>query len=372
MLLPKRLPSSQILLRPCLNHHPPLRHHPHRLASRWTPGVPRSPTRLPPRQGKTLHDPKDVLAGWTEYKASLLRRAKTPDEVQMIEELTPDEALFLMNPDSDLAPQDNLSIVKSMPMNKNYFSGNEGAEQALQDVEKVYERFKHMPKAPSHLWPIRDWGVRQVPEFEPSSTGEHVEEPDISHMKRRTYRQIIKLARELNKIHPVLMPPRLKLWLDQLAPLRTAGAKGVRQRRTIDKYGRSRGNGKRKTARAKVQVLPGEGQIYVNGKVAAEYFTRSKDVENVIWPLQSLCVLGKYNVWVSTFGGGTTGQSEACKLAVARAVLAHDTSADRNLYRKVLRRGDFPTLFFVIVETDCSGMSEDGSKECGEEEDWVT
>jgi small subunit ribosomal protein S9 len=80
----------------------------------------------------------------------------------------------------------------------------------------------------------------------------------------------------------------------------------------------------------------------VNGKPATEYFTRSKDVENVIWPLQSLCVLGKYNVWVSTFGGGTTGQSEACKLAVARAVLAHDTSADKNLYRKVLRMGLIP------------------------------
>ena len=294
---------------------------------------------MPPRQVKPLQDPKDVLAGWADYKASLLRRAKTHDEIQMIEELTPEEAMFLMNPDAKIEPTHDFTIHKSMPMNRNYFSGNEGAEQALQDVEKVYERFKHMPHAPNHLWPIRDWGVRQVPEFEPGEAAERVEQPDISHMKRRTYRQIIKLARELNRIHPVLMPPRLKLWLDQLAPLRKAGAKGVRQRRAVDKYGRSRGNGKRKTARAKVQVLPGEGQIYVNGMVASEYFTRSKDVENVIWPLQSLCVLGKYNVWVSTFGGGTTGQSEACKLAVARAVLAHDTSGDQNLYRKVLRMG---------------------------------
>jgi ribosomal protein L24E len=74
--------------------------------------------------------------------------------------------------------------------------------------------------------------------------------------------------------------------------VRQVSARGVRQRRAIDKYGRSRGNGKRKTARAKVTVLPGEGQVYVNGKPATEYFTRSKDVENVIWPLQSLCVLG--------------------------------------------------------------------------------
>jgi len=47
--------------------------------------------------------------------------------------------------------------------------------------------------------------------------------------------------------------------------------------------------------------------VYVNGKPVTEYFSRTKDVENVLWPLQSLSVLGQFNVWVSTFGGGTTG-----------------------------------------------------------------
>ena len=258
----------------------------------------------------------------------------------MIEELSPEEALFLMNPNARLEEKRRVSIVKSMPLNRNYFSGNEGAEQALQEVEKVYEMFKHMPQAPNHLWPIRNWSIGTVPEFDPKKEGNSPsEELDVSTMTPRTSRQISKLAKELNKIHPVLMPTKLRLWLDKLAPLRDEGVRGRRQKRVLDKYGRSRGNGKRKTARAKAQILPGEGQIYINGKVAAEYFTRPKDVENVIWPLQSLCVLGKYNVWVSTFGGGTTGQSEACKLAVARAVLAHDTSGDQNLYRKVLRMG---------------------------------
>ena len=185
-------------------------------------------------------------------------------------------------------------------------------EQRLQDVEKVYERYKHLPKAPSHVWPIREWknaGVARSQDIDIQ-----VGTFDSRSMKGGVQRAMISLAKELNKIHPVLMPPELKQWLDDFAPVRRHGGAGVRQKRTLDKYSRSKGNGKRKTARAKVQIVPGEGQVYVNGVLAADYFTRTKDVENVIWPLQSLSVLGQYNIWVSTWGGGTTGNlcNEIC------------------------------------------------------------
>jgi small subunit ribosomal protein S9 len=130
---------------------------------------------------------------------------------------------------------------------------------------------------------------------------------DHKSLQGRTKRRLIAIGKELNKIHPVLMPPELKTWLDRFAPLKYDGSAGIRQRRMLDKFQRSRGNGKRKTARAKVQIVPGEGNVYVNGKLAADFFKRTKDVENVIWPLQSLNALGQYNVWVSTWGGGTTG-----------------------------------------------------------------
>jgi small subunit ribosomal protein S9 len=173
---------------------------------------------------------------------------------------------------------------------------------------------------------------------------------DKKSLRGRTKRAMVAIGKELNKIHPVLMPPELKKWLNKFAPLKYDGSAGSRQKRMLDKFQRSRGNGKRKTARAKVQVLPGEGNVYVNGKLAADFFKRTKDVENVIWPLKSLNVLGQYNVWVSTWGGGTTGmflcrvvlmtgQSEACKLAVARAMLAHDDTGTVNMYRRVLRKG---------------------------------
>jgi len=238
-----------------------------------------------------------------------------------------------MNPDKT---QEIITSSRTVPVNPNYFSGQPVIEQRLQDVEKVYAKYKHLPKGPSHVWAQRQWGNAQIVRSEELDKTAGIF--DKKSLSGRTKRAMIAIGKELNKIHPVLMPPELKKWLNKFAPLKYDGSAGSRQKRMLDKFQRSRGNGKRKTARAKVQVLPGEGNVYVNGQLAADFFKRTKDVENVIWPLKSLNVLGKYNVWVSTWGGGTTGQSEACKLAVARAMLAHDDTGTVNMYRKVLRK----------------------------------
>ena len=213
------------------------------------------------------------------------------------------------------------------------------------------------------MWPLRDWEHAGLSHMMLSETVAPDELEDYKGSTKGggyTTRQIRKMARELNKIHPVLMPPELKWWLDNVAPLRRPGEAGVRQIRKLDRYERSKGHAKRKEAKAKVTVLPGEGLVYVNGKLVTEYFSRTKDVENVLWPLQALSVLGQFNVWVSTFGGGTTGiihsfcvfcfvfcvsgtddsgQSEAIKVAVARALLAHDKSGELNEFRRLLRGG---------------------------------
>lgn len=273
---------------------------------------------------------------WPALKEDLLRRAKNADEVQIINELLPEEVGYILSPDR-VGQSGDVAITRAMPVNMHYFSGQPDMEQRLQNMEKMYDKYNHLPKTTADKWPLRDWknaGFNDVDGFDPEKSEEKA-------MSSRVRRLMLNMGRELNKIHPAIMPPELKRWLDAFAPLRVAGSQGRRQTRTLDKYGRSRGNGKRKTSRAKVQIVPGEGQVYVNGKLASEFFTRLKDVENVIWPLQSLSVLGKYNVWVSTWGGGMTGQSEACKLAVARAMLAHDQSGELNLYRRILRKGHF-------------------------------
>jgi len=98
------------------------------------------------------------------------------------------------------------------------------------------------------------------------------------------------------------------------------------------------GTGRRKNAIARVRVLPGEGQLVVNGRPLNEYFGK-KTLEMIVkQPLNLTNTLGQYNVMAKVEGGGTTGQAGAMRLGIARALI----KADPNL-RGALKKAGFLT-----------------------------
>ena len=78
--------------------------------------------------------------------------------------------------------------------------------------------------------------------------------------------------------------------------------------------------GRRKTSVARVYVKPGSGNITVNGKDANEYFTTGVLIYKVNQPFELTETAGQYDVTVNVFGGGITGQSEAIRLGISRAL----------------------------------------------------
>jgi len=81
------------------------------------------------------------------------------------------------------------------------------------------------------------------------------------------------------------------------------------------------GTGRRKSAVARVRLYPGDGGFVVNGKPGDEYFTRDTDVSTALEPLRVVGAENRYQVSVVVGGGGVTGQSEAVRHGVARALL---------------------------------------------------
>ena len=82
------------------------------------------------------------------------------------------------------------------------------------------------------------------------------------------------------------------------------------------------GIGRRKSATARVRFFPkGEGLLLVNDKPAAEYFPRPGDMEQLLQPLTVAGVSGQYTITVKIKGGGVSGQRDAVKLGLARALL---------------------------------------------------
>ena len=78
--------------------------------------------------------------------------------------------------------------------------------------------------------------------------------------------------------------------------------------------------GRRKTSVARVYVRPGSGVITINKKDSKEYFGTDVLVYKINQPFLLTETVGQYDVTVNVFGGGITGQAEAIRLAVSRAM----------------------------------------------------
>ena len=80
------------------------------------------------------------------------------------------------------------------------------------------------------------------------------------------------------------------------------------------------GTGRRKTAVARVRVTEGKGTVAINGRPLDNYFTEEKDRASVLAPLTATDLRNRLDVTVKVHGGGITGQADAIKQGVARAV----------------------------------------------------
>jgi small subunit ribosomal protein S9 len=83
-----------------------------------------------------------------------------------------------------------------------------------------------------------------------------------------------------------------------------------------------RGTGRRKSAVASVRLVPGTGTITVNGRDGETHFNRIPTyLQTIKAPLETLGLENEYDIIVKAEGGGLTGQADAVKLGVARALI---------------------------------------------------
>lgn len=99
------------------------------------------------------------------------------------------------------------------------------------------------------------------------------------------------------------------------------------------------GVGRRKESTARVRLVKGTGQFIVNGKTMLDYFTRETDNTEVVRPMSTTNQdISLWDISVIVQGGGVTGQTDAVKLGLARALLSLDED-----YRPLLRKAGLLT-----------------------------
>lgn len=221
-----------------------------------------------------------------------------------------------------------------LPASPSYFTGSPQFNDSILHLQSLVKEFETLPTVPGDEAPRRAWV--KFGQFK-SALGEPI--------SAARYSKIVALLQRLNRIQPHLMPPKVKSTMKEY--LRASDPYAAQPAPPqLDRCGRARAIGRRKTSTAQVFLVEGSGEVLVNGKSIVQAFPRVHDRESALWALKITKRIDKYNVWALVTGGGVTGQAESVTLALARALLIHEPGL-----KPVLRRG---TLTLISPKSECS------------------
>lgn len=111
------------------------------------------------------------------------------------------------------------------------------------------------------------------------------------------------------------------------------------------------GTGRRKSAVARVRLVPGEGNITINKRTFENFFPNRTSRLIVLQPLELTEMASRFDVFCNVHGGGVTGQAGAIQLGIARALTKIDPES-----RPVLRRAGFLTRDQRMTERKKYGL----------------
>ena len=111
------------------------------------------------------------------------------------------------------------------------------------------------------------------------------------------------------------------------------------------------GTGRRKSSVARVRIKPGKGKFVINKKELNDYFPREQDRQAIKSPLATVESEKSFDIFVNVKGGGTTGQSGATRMGIARALMNYDDN-----FSQALRDGGHLTRDASMVERKKPGQ----------------
>jgi small subunit ribosomal protein S9 len=110
--------------------------------------------------------------------------------------------------------------------------------------------------------------------------------------------------------------------------------------------------GKRKTAVARIWMSPGQGKVQVNHREVDDYFPRPTLKMLINQPLALTNMLGRFDLYILTNGGGIAGQADAIRHGIAKALLAYSPD-----FRTALKRAGMLTRDARKVERKKYGQA---------------
>ena len=121
------------------------------------------------------------------------------------------------------------------------------------------------------------------------------------------------------------------------------------------------GTGRRKSSVARVRMVSGKGKITINGKDVNEYLPFKTLVMDLMQPLEATKTSDKFDIEVSVYGGGFSGQTGAIRHGITKALLEYDKNTDPtsdSSFRKILKSAGFITRDARVRERKKYGLKK--------------
>ncbi|KAG5654396.1 hypothetical protein H0H81_003220 [Sphagnurus paluster] len=269
---------------------------------------------------------------------------------------------------------------KAMPDSPSFYTGRPVYYDQVILLQNAIAQSRKALKT-LQLLPLPEFARQSLPPLRPVWKDQTEMTTDFqSKMTTSRYRRVVTLLNELNgylNIASTAHCTDLEAAIGQIVAMFESGKKaasvslGKRKTVELDAHGRSYTVGKRKTSSARVWMIPVHREsnqanlgatkesveelfgienpahkgittttVLVNNIPLAEYFPIPADRERIMRPLKVAGVIGAYNIFAITRGGGTTGQSGALAHGIAKGLVAHEPTLATVLKRAKLTRRD--------------------------------
>lgn len=262
---------------------------------------------------RCLHAPRTTPPARQIIHATTKHFSTSP-KVHAQESIKAAEPIRYIYPDPRLDAEDapKPHFARLLPTSRSYFTAQPSFVDNFLRLQALDLKYSSLPRIDPADMPRVAWDT--LADYK-NVYGENI--------RAGKYARLLGVLNRLNRIHPSMMPQAveeaIKPYKRQIDPF-----VNIAKTKTVDKFGRGLGAGRRKTSTARAWLVEGTGEVLINGKTLAEAFSRVHDRESVIWALKATNRIDKYNVWGLCNGGGTTGQAEALALAVGKALLVHE------------------------------------------------
>lgn len=237
----------------------------------------------------------------------------------LVPKLKPNEARPVRfapsNLNTDAMTKWELERLRIVPKLATFYGGNPVHEDNVNQLNALVRKYKNLP--------TRVLDVKELKMYKFISLEDYRKKAQSgTRLKIGHHKELLELLNRLRSIEPELMPKEvietLLLYSSTLEDKKRVVQQTIK---TLDEFGRANTVGKRKRAVARVSMVKGEGIVIVNGKSFSDFFKRDIDRSKIAYPFKVVSQEGQYNIFITTEGGGISGQAEAAMYGISKALV---------------------------------------------------